>query len=121
MPTPQRPDGELAPWTPAPVAAKSMPAVWEDPAIEAGVPPRMFSPKVILRAFRRHWWRMLAIWTISSAGLMYLAYTKIRPVYEAVSWLNVEPAGRGVLAQTGGSSADFGPYLETQVLLVTSP
>ena len=113
------PERELAPWSPSPLVPKPAQAAWDSDTMEMN-PPRMFSPKVILRALRRHWWQILALWLFSSAGLVYLAATKIRPSYDAVSWLNVEPPSRGILVQ-GNTMADFGPYLDTQVLLITSP
>jgi capsular exopolysaccharide synthesis family protein len=75
---------------------------------------------VALRAIRRHWWQILAIWAVGSAALGYLAYTRLNPVYDAVAWLNVEPASRSLMA-TSSAGGDFGSYLDTQVLLVTTP
>ncbi|MCU1376829.1 MAG: wzc [Actinomycetia bacterium] len=120
MDTTDRPDGALAPWSPSPLASRPAQAAWDEHALEASAPPRMFNPKLVLRALRRHWWRILAVWMVGSMGLVYLAVTKIRPTYDAVSWINVEPTSRAVLTQSSGT-ADFGPYLDTQVLLLTSP
>ena len=119
MNAPDRPEGALAPWSPSPLAAKPIGSAWDELAGEAA-PPRMFNPKIVARALKRHWWRILAIWAISSAGLGYLAYTKIRPSFEATAWLQVEPPAREILVQSR-NGVDFGPYLDTQVLLVTSP
>ena len=119
MNAPERPEGALAPWSPSPVAARPAAAAWDEPASEAAR-PQMFNPKVVVRAMKRHWWRILAIWAIGSAGLGYLAYTKIRPLYEATAWLEVEPPVREILVQSR-NGVDFGPYLDTQVLLITSP
>jgi succinoglycan biosynthesis transport protein ExoP len=113
------PERELAPWSPSPLVPKPAQAAWDSDTMEMN-PPRMFSPKVVLRALRRHWWQILAIWLVGSVGLVYLAATKIRPSYDAISWLSVEPPSRGILLQ-GNTMADFGPYLDTQVLLITSP
>lgn len=122
MDTPARSDGNLAPWTPSTVPARSGQANWDEPAMDAPGGPRMFSPQVVLRALKRHWWQILAVWLVGSVGLMYLAYTKIKPMYDAVSWLQVEPTATKVFTTLGGGGAsDFGPYLDTQVLLVTSP
>ena len=119
MNAPERPEGALAPWSPSPVAARPTEAAWDEPASETAR-PQMFNPKVVVRAMKRHWWRILAIWAIGSAGLGYLAYTKIRPSYEATAWLQVEPPAREILVQSR-NGVDFGPYLDTQVLLITSP
>jgi polysaccharide biosynthesis transport protein len=119
MNAPERPEGALAPWSPSPIAAKPSAPAWDELAGE-GNAPRMFNPKVVARALKRHWWRILAVWAIGSAGLGYLAYTKIRPSFEATAWLEVEPPAREILVQSR-NGADFGPYLDTQVLLITSP
>lgn len=119
MNAPERPEGALTPWSPSPLAAKPAAPSWDELAAEAA-PPRMFNPRMVARALRRHWWRVLAVWALGSAGLGYLAYTKIRPTYEATAWLQVEPPAREILVQSN-SSNDFGPYLDTQVLLITSP
>ncbi len=119
MNAPERPEGALAPWSPTPLAARPIAAAWDEPASE-GAAPRMFNPKMIARALKRHWWRILAIWAIGSAGLGYLAYTKIRPSFDATAWLQVEPPAREILVQSR-NGVDFGPYLDTQVLLITSP
>ena len=119
MNAPERPEGALAPWSPSPLAARSAAPAWDEMAGDTSA-PRMFNPKVIARALKRHWWRILAVWAVASAGLGYLAYTKIRPSFEATSWLQVEPPAREILVQSR-NGVDFGPYLDTQVLLITSP
>lgn len=119
MNSPDRPEGALAPWSPSPLAAKPAGAASGEVAGEVAA-PRMFNPRIVARALKRHWWQILAIWAIGSAGLGYLAYTKIRPSFEATAWLQVEPPAREILVQSR-NGVDFGPYLDTQVLLVTSP
>lgn len=120
MDTPERSEGALSPWSPPPTAIRPASASpWSDPSIDAA-PPKVISAGMVLRGLRRHWWQILAIWLVGSAGLVYLAYSKIRPTYEAAAWLEVEPASRSLMAQSG-QGVDFGPYLDTQVLLVTSP
>jgi capsular exopolysaccharide synthesis family protein len=97
---------------------------WDEPieaASAVATPHRAITVRVALRALRRHWWRILAVWFVISAVLVALAYAKVKPVYEATAWLKVEPSARSLLAPSSGTSGDFGPYLETQVLLVTSP
>ena len=119
MNAPDRPEGALAPWSPSPVVGLPAAAAWDEPASDAAA-TRMFNPKMIFRALKRHWWQILAVWAIGSAGLGYLAYTKIRPSFEATAWLQVEPPAREILVQSR-AGIDFGPYLDTQVLLITSP
>ena len=55
MDNPDRPEGALSPWSPTPLVARPSPEVWDEPAA-AAPPPRLFTPKVALRAIRRHWW-----------------------------------------------------------------
>lgn len=119
MDTPERSEGALSPWSPPSTTLRPVTASWSEPPPEA-VPARLFSTKMIFRGLRRHWWQILAIWLVGSSALVYLAYTKIRPTFDAYALLNVEPASRSLLAPNS-SPVDFGPYLETQVLLITSP
>ena len=93
MDTPERPERRAGPLVPLADRRPPAAAGWVEPAPEAAA-PRMFSPRMIARALRRHWWQILAIWLVGSAGLGYLAYTKIRPSYDATAWLNVEPPAR---------------------------
>ena len=44
---------------------------------------------------RRHWWQALLLWSLGSAGLVALAYTKIKPTFDAVA------AGPGRADDTG--------------------
>jgi capsular exopolysaccharide synthesis family protein len=129
MHNPERPDGALAPWTPQATpatyhgggAGSGLAAGWEDPGDDSGKSPSMFSPRVIARALKRHWWQILALWAVTSAGLIYLASTRIKPMYEASTLLEFEPTSAKIFAQTGGTGADSSSYMDTQVLLVTSP
>src|SRR5437764_596546 len=100
MDTPDRPDGHVPSWPPAPLPAQPPRPTWDELPQPAGPAPRAFSPKVIWRAFRRHWWQILALWVVGSAGLASLAYYKIKPTYDAVAWLKVEPASRSLMAQS---------------------
>jgi capsular exopolysaccharide synthesis family protein len=75
--------------------------------------------KLVARAIRRYWWQAVLIWIVGSAGLMTLAYFKVKPTFAAFSQVKVEPAGQGIF----GNKADgeFGLYKETQVNIITSP
>jgi capsular exopolysaccharide synthesis family protein len=120
MDTPDRPDGHVPSWPPAPLPAQPPRPSWDELPQPAGPAPRAFSPKVVWRAFRRHWWQILALWVVASAGLASLAYYKIKPTYDAVAWLKVEPTSRTLLAQTYADQ-NFQATLETNVQLITSP
>ena len=46
--------------------------------------------RLVNRALRRFWWQTLLVWLIGSIGLVALAYTKIKPTYDATSQVRVE-------------------------------
>ncbi len=124
MDTPDRHDDQL-PSLPPPAPLTPVPAsrvVWEEPADASGEPPpvKMFNLRTVVRAARRHWWQILLLWLATSAALVFLIYTKVKPKYDTEAWLEVKPTSRNLIAPTY-ASADFGPFLETQVLLVKSP
>ena len=56
------------------------------------LPRSQINPRVILRVLGRHWWRILALWLVVSAPIVFLIYMVIQPTYEAVSLLRIEPA-----------------------------
>lgn len=76
---------------------------------------------MILRAFARHWWRILALWMVGTGGLSYLIYLKIHPMYEASSLLHVAPFDQDLFKIGIHTGEGYTPFLETQVQLVTSP
>ena len=122
METPERPDRSLpSPWTPqAPVPAPyAPPAAWEELADPDAQPSGGgLTPKLVLRALRRHWWQIALFWIVGSVSLMLLAYKKIDPTYEATTWLKVVPAQTPL--GTLGSGVG-GAFMDTQVELITSP
>ncbi len=80
--------------------------------------PSPISIKAVLRASRRYWWLILALWTVGSAGIGAGVYLKVKPVFRAASWLKVEPT---VLDLYGGSSREGSePYMQTHVELIKS-
>ncbi len=123
MQTPEHPDGNLPSRFAEPLPpAVAHPGLWEElPDLEASA-PKPITIKVALRALRRYWWQILLLWGVGSIGLMALAYYKIKPTYDAVAWLKVEPSDTSVLNTTTHTPAnDFQVFMETQVQLVTSP
>ena len=72
------------------------------------------------RAITRHWWKLLALWAVVSAGLIYLIAVRVKPSYETFSMLRVEPTHRELFLNLHSAEA-FDHFLETQVQLVTSP
>ena len=99
-------------------------AEYQDDYIDPAAPRenRKFSAKILWRAFKRHWWFALPVWLVVSVALMFLAYTKIKPTFDAFSDIRVEQENAGIL--TGKSDANrenFTTYLQTQVSTITSP
>ena len=79
--------------------------------------PSPISVRAVLRASRRYWWLILALWTVGSAGLGAVVYLKVRPVYRAMSLLKVDPT---VIDLYGTSRGGEEPYMLTHVALITS-
>ena len=80
--------------------------------------PSPISIRAVLRASRRYWWLILALWTVGSAGIGAAVYLKVKPMYRAASLLRVEPT---VIDLYGGTSREGGePYMLTHVELIKS-
>lgn len=80
--------------------------------------PSPISIRAVLRASRRYWWLILALWTVGSAGIGAAVYLKVKPIYRAASLLRVEPT---VIDLYGGVSREGSePYMQTNVELITS-
>jgi capsular exopolysaccharide synthesis family protein len=80
------------------------------------------SPKVILRALARHWWRILAIWLVVTAPAGFLIYMFVQPTYDVVSLLRIEPVQPDLLSpiNRGIGEIQNKTYLKTQVGLIMS-
>lgn len=99
--------------------ALSVPAPrFEAPTAEVTSSP--ISARSVLRASRRYWWLILALWAVGSAGLGAAIYLKVRPQYRAMSLLQVNP---NMMDLYGGGHANAnGPdYMQTHVELIKSP
>ncbi len=79
--------------------------------------PSPISIRAVLRASRRYWWLILALWTVGTAGLGAAVYLKVRPLYQSSSWLKVEPTEIDLYGASRGGE----PYLATHVELIKSP
>lgn len=81
--------------------------------------PSALSVRSVLRASRRYWWLILALWTVGVSGLGAAIYLRVRPQYHALSLLKVDP---NVLELYGMSSPVGGAsYMQTYVELIRSP
>lgn len=99
-------------------ALADMPMMPAAAASEAGSLNLVYA---ILRVIAHHWWKILAIWAVLTAGLVYLIFTQVRPMYETSSLLRVEPSNRDLFNLGLNSSEVFDHFLQTQVQLMTSP
>lgn len=80
--------------------------------------PSPISVRAVLRASRRYWWLIIALWTVGSAGIGAAVYFKIKPQYMASSLLKVEPT---VIDLYGGTSREGGEtFMLTHVALIKS-
>jgi len=78
---------------------------------------------VILRGLARHGWRILLIWLVVSAPVLYLIHTFVPPSYEAFSLLHFEPTRAFLYDPLQEHAIDLGGmdrYLQTQVNLILS-
>lgn len=79
------------------------------------------SAGLVWRAFRRHWWQVGLLWVVASSGLAMLAYYAVKPTYDAVARVQVEPGEKSVYADKNTTPLEFAEFKETQVASVTSP
>ena len=122
MDTSDRSDRTLPVHASAALPALPLRGSWDEGAEGMiATPPKTFTIKVILRAARRHWWQILGLWMVGSVIIVPLLYYKVKPTYDAVAWLRIEPTNRSLIAQVYDANSAGGAYLETQVQLITSP
>jgi succinoglycan biosynthesis transport protein ExoP len=123
MDTPDRPDETLLPARRSPAHPLVPPAA--EPSDDYGDVHQATGKKVSLRligrALCRHWWQATLLWMAGSAGLLTLAYYKVKPTYDAISRVRVEVGDFSIFAQNSNAPIDFTQYMETQVSNVTSP
>ncbi|MFM8726053.1 MAG: hypothetical protein ACKON9_13135, partial [Planctomycetaceae bacterium] len=95
---------------------------WNEPAYDQGENQNSngIGLGVIWRAVRRHWWQAATLWIIGSAGLMGLAFSKIKPTYLSYALLRVEPPKANIF----GSSMNTLPVQQikrTHMQLIKAP
>jgi polysaccharide biosynthesis transport protein len=104
---------------PAAPARLPVPALSRDLATAAAP---AISAQVILRGLTRHWWQVLLLWLVISAPVAYLIYMLVKPTYEAVSILRIEPTQPDLLGpslHTTDAGSASSRYLQTQVQLIS--
>jgi succinoglycan biosynthesis transport protein ExoP len=115
MSTTDRPDGPLASWRPEPPPPAPYYGEGYDPAGAPPEPARKFSARVVARAIRRNWWQILLIWSIASVALVTLVYLRVKPTYEAVAYVLIEPpSNNSPLLGVANSNSNIESQLETQ-------
>ena len=83
---------------------------------------RRITFRLVARAVRRHWWQAMLLWCVGSAGLMTMAYLKVKPTFVAFAGIRVDPGERGIISGGNlGGNVDFAEYKETQVKIITGP
>ena len=87
-------------------------------ASAAGIP---LSLRTILRGIGRHWWQILALWAVGSVIAMAVIQARVKPQYQAMSILRVEPNARLLFNGSGAGGETFDQFLKTQLNLITSP
>ena len=78
------------------------------------------SLRTILRGIARHWWQILALWAVGSVVAVALIQARVKPQYQGVSILRVEPNARALFNNPSGGET-FDQFLKTQLNLITSP
>jgi polysaccharide biosynthesis transport protein len=79
--------------------------------------------RTLLRGLTRHWWKILLLWLIVAAPIIFVIFRFVEPTYEAVSTLLVEPNRTNMYEAIQHQNADLRtvqPYLKTQASLLTS-
>ena len=74
-----------------------------EPARRRSVGSPAVAIRLTWRAVRRHWWQAILLWLAGSAGLMALAYQRVRPTFDTSSAIRVEPGDRGRFRERSGA------------------
>jgi succinoglycan biosynthesis transport protein ExoP len=95
---------------------------YDDESMDAPAgPSKRISAGLAWRAFRRHWWQVVLLWGIGSAALMVMAFNAIKPTYDALARVRVEPGEQSLYTSKNATPLEFAEFKETQVASVTSP
>src|SRR4051812_18462502 len=117
-----RPDEKLPArrtYAPPPAASVEPPGDYGDHAHPHVAPPRGFSFRVLGRALKRHWWWAVPLWVAGSVGLAALAYSKIKPTYDAISRVEVQNTNTEIYKSV--AQVDMPLFVETQVSILGGP
>ncbi|MFO0887974.1 MAG: polysaccharide biosynthesis tyrosine autokinase [Isosphaeraceae bacterium] len=125
MDTQDTPNSNLPIRLPAP--ATRLPAPVSTSARELVATPSSgmtVDPRSLMRGLTRNWWRILLIWLVVSAPVVFLIYKYVEPTYQAFSQLLVEsnqPELFGASMWNHELTTTNGPiYLQTQIEKIRS-
>jgi polysaccharide biosynthesis transport protein len=108
---------------PFPVASSLLPSLGPVYSSDlATTPSTQINSRTLLRGLTRHWWRILLVWLAISAPILLAIEWTIKPTYQAMSVLQIEPTKPQIYNQQSGSFSDYrtvSPYLSTQATLIT--
>jgi capsular exopolysaccharide synthesis family protein len=83
-------------------------------------PSSPVNSQLLFRGLARNWWRILLVWVMLSAPLVYLIYKFVQPTYQAISLVRIEP-NQPELFGPQLQARDAQPiFLQTQRTLITS-
>jgi hypothetical protein len=78
----------------------------------------------LVRALRRvvadHWGKILVIWLLVTISLVFVIHTRIRPAYESVSLLRLEPPDDRLIQVGADPATTWESFLQTQVERIQS-
>lgn len=72
-------------------------------------------PVSILRGLLRNWWKILGLWMIVSAPMVYLIHSQVKPKYTAYSRLRIQPTQPELFGGGGGRVDDRIVAIETEI------
>lgn len=119
MDTTDRPNLPLPARLPVSVPA-TVPTIARE--FDAAPAPSSIDARQLLRGLLRNWWRIMLIWGVISAPLVYLVYKLVQPTYLAESKILVENnqpelfTAPAITNEPGGNLAP--PYLQTEVTTI---
>ncbi|WP_337176270.1 P-loop NTPase [Paludisphaera sp.] len=103
-----------SPQTPAPRLAGSFGGGSRELA-PAGASTMHVDPVGIFRGLLRNWWKILGLWLIASAPLLYLIYTQVKPKYTAYSRLRIQPTQYDLFGGLGVGRDDRTVAIQTEI------
>ncbi|WP_165250304.1 exopolysaccharide transport family protein [Paludisphaera soli] len=86
----------------------------------AGAPTMQVNPTSILRGLLRNWWKILGLWLLASAPLVYLIYTLVKPTYVAYSTIRVDPTQPELFGNGSSNASSIERNIETEIASVKS-